>query len=221
LQLQDLHLLIYRALDATICDHPALGAIVADEDKPVPYFVRLPVVKLKEAVEFIAVTTALDTHSTAGVKDLDEILEQQHNRNFKQRFGEVPYWRLIVICEPKNVSQFIACFIYHHAIADGTSGLSFHRTFLSKLTSIADYRASSPISAESAGSRDGPISIVPEKPLLPSLESLHPLPLSVSYMLRSLWHEHFTRNTSSLWTAAAITEATSMHTVAAPYYPHF
>ena len=193
-----------------ICEHPALGAVVVDEDKSAPYFVRLPAVKLQEAVEFVVVTTALDPYSTAGVEDLDEILAQQHNRNFKERLGEVPYWRLIVICEPNNASKFVACFVYHHAIADGTSGLSFQRSFLSKLSCIADFPAYSPIKAESLGSRDGPISILPEKPILPSLESLHPLPLSVSYILRSAWHEYFTRSTSKLWTAAAITDATSM-----------
>ena len=207
---QDLELFIYRALDAVITEHPALGAIVIDEDKSSPYFVRLPSIDLQEALKFVVSTTSLDPYDAAAMKELDQILGEQHNKNFKQRHGELPYWRLLIVHEPNNGSKFIACFIYHHAIADGTSGLSFHRTFLSKLLKIAEIPPSSPIKAENLGSGDGLLSIVSERPIFPSLETLHPLSLSVSYMLRSLWHEYFASNIRSLWTAAPITGAISM-----------
>lgn len=206
---EDLPLLIYRVLDAVIYEHPALGAIVVDEEKSSPYFVRLPSIKLRGAVEFVASATTLEVSDAARAQELDQILEEQHNQNFLRRHGEVPYWRLVIIHNPDKKSGFIACFIYHHAIADGTSGLAFHRSFLSKLLFMVAVPASSPVRTEDLRTTDGPISLLPDKQILPSLETLHPLPLSTSYMLRSLWHEYFPGTVRGLWTAAPISDAIS------------
>ncbi|KAE8445459.1 hypothetical protein EG329_013349 [Mollisiaceae sp. DMI_Dod_QoI] len=165
----------FAAAAATAKKHPVLSAIPMDEDSSSPYFARLPFIDLEDVVVFLTRQKPF----TGGERDieLDEILEVQHNKSFKENFGKLPFWRLIVTTEPELENQFIASFIFHHSLGDGTSGLVFHKDFLSALQDPYPTLASS--------------IVYPSKTdLLPNLELLHSLPIPPAkpkYKPTNLW----------------------------------
>lgn len=160
-----MHDLVFRAVANVIQKHPILSAIAVDEDTPNPYFARLPAIDLFRAVSFVArVGKAMADRD----EELDDILQRQHNTKFKADYRSLPFWRLFILQTSEVWTEFTACFIFHHSLGDGASGLVFHKSFLAALNNLDVTLAS-----------ETPRSIVrsPNIPLLPSLESLHPLPV--------------------------------------------
>ncbi|EED13754.1 conserved hypothetical protein [Talaromyces stipitatus ATCC 10500] len=194
-----LQTLVYKALKELIADHPALGVSVADEDKARPYYMQLPTVDFSETVTFIPSNTIPDPSDPKGADALDLLLEEQHNHNFKDKMARKPLWRLLIVHKPTESSQFVACFVYHHSISDGTSGLVFHRHFRRKLSQI---------SIDDLKQKEGVIVKTSSKALLPALEDLHPLPLSIRYLLKAFWENYIASTKSKqrgLWPAAPVT----------------
>ncbi|KAK4936581.1 Alcohol acetyltransferase [Elasticomyces elasticus] len=195
--------LIFVALDAVIADHPALSAVPVDEGTSAPYFARLPQINLQEATTFVSSELVLDPYNEVSIKELDRILEEQHNTGFRNQASSLPFWRTIVLYEPEKCSNVVVCFVFHHALADGTSGLAFHRAFHSALD-----RASSITPTFGAYCSHGNTELFarpPDRSLIPSLEDIHPLPLSITYILKSLWNDWFPTRPSTVWTGAPIT----------------
>lgn len=151
---------IFCALSAVISQHPILSAIPVDEDTDEPYFARLPEINLEEAVKFI--TRQGPFNEVGQDKELDELLEIQHNKNFKDSYSSLPFWRLLIIKNPGPDPglEFVASFIFHHALGDGISGLVFHNSFFSALVAnqVETLRALVPS---------------PKTELLPTLEDLN------------------------------------------------
>jgi hypothetical protein len=163
--------------------YPILSAIPVDEDSTAPYFARLPSITLEEAVTFLSRKTPLLENEPDA--ELDKILQDQHNTAFKSRYGELPFWRLIILANPSpsmTETSFTACFIFHHALGDGTSGLLFHRHFLSALSTNPCPLPNTTISFL-------------DKAIFPNLETLHPHPTHPSTPAPNL---------SNLWSGALI-----------------
>ncbi|KAH0528982.1 hypothetical protein TsFJ059_003789 [Trichoderma semiorbis] len=139
----DLRKLVYAAAGDVISKHPVLFAIPANEDIPNAYFVSLPSIDLGQSVKFLIRSKPLNILDEGEDEELDAVLEDQHNTNFKNDYGTVPFWRLIILQDTEEDMSFTASFIYHHAIGDGFSGLVFHNTFLDSLETVS----SSPISS--------------------------------------------------------------------------
>lgn len=158
----DLRETIFSALSDVIQRHPVLSTIPVDEDSAAPYFARLPEINLEDAVTFLIRQDSSDGHSQDA--ELDSLLERQHNIDFKANYGSVPFWRLLILTNPNSDIEFVASFIYHHALGDGASGIAFHKHFFVSLTSAAVRQGSKIIYSLT-------------KPLLPNLELLHPLPI--------------------------------------------
>jgi hypothetical protein len=173
---------IFSAVAVLINRHPILSAIPIDEDSAHPYFARLPLINLEEAVTFLVRRTPLIDNEKDD--ELDALLQAQHNTSFKSHYGRLPFWRLIILTNPatENRSEFVACFIFHHALGDGASGMIFHKDFLSALSSSPPSLATTIVTS-------------PNTPLLPNLEALHPLPISLSTSSPSL---------PGLWSGAKI-----------------
>ncbi|KAI1618915.1 alcohol acetyltransferase, partial [Exophiala viscosa] len=199
---------IFTALDAVIAGHPALSAIPVDEDTSAPYFARLPEIDLQEATTFVSSELVLDPYNEASMKELDKILEEQHNKGFRDQASSLPFWRMIVVYEPAKCSDFIACFVFHHALADGASGLAFHRAFQSALEGADTIAATFGSIADNRGGHrrnNKFIARPPGRSLIPSLEDIHPLALSITYILKSLWNDWFRSRPSTVWTGLPIT----------------
>lgn len=99
----------------------------------------------------------------------------------------------------------MACFVVHHAIGDGLSGMAFHRFFLSALTKPTEVETFGTITESSS------YVVTPsQKDLIPGLEALHTLPISVTFILGTVWRELMPRWSGTVWTAENITENPNM-----------
>ncbi|KIM94084.1 hypothetical protein OIDMADRAFT_172846 [Oidiodendron maius Zn] len=188
----DIQPTIYRAVAEVIRRHPILSAIPVAEDTPDPYFAHLPSVNLQRSILFFKRSKLYPPLSSRENswedEELDWILENQHNADFKLDYGNLPFWRLIILQNPgrekislagqnglsKNEDQlsesneFTACFVFHHALCDGMSGLIFHNTLQDALNAG--------LSVPQASTKW--VTPPNDSLLLPSIEELHSLPIN-------------------------------------------
>lgn len=166
----DLRRLVYPAVGEVIRKNRILSAIPVNEGSPDGYFASLPSINLKRSIFFLGRSKPLASDGKGVDEELDALLQDQHNINFKSEYSTLPFWRLIILQNPGIENNFTASFIYHHAIGDGLSGLVFHKAFRDALEAasctLANYKT------EEIAVPDENISI------LPPLEDLHPLPIS-------------------------------------------
>ncbi|EXJ54683.1 hypothetical protein A1O7_10024 [Cladophialophora yegresii CBS 114405] len=165
---------IYKALGDVIARHPILSAIPVDEHTQTPYFVRLPEINLDKCVTLERRQHDYPWEAETRDTELDELLSSQHSIPYG---APRPFWRLRVLYHP---SHFTAAFFYHHALGDGQSGIAFHRTFHEALSSAFSGSLAIPVPN---------IMATPSTPLQPDLEALHPLPVTVWYLLKVLFKE--------------------------------
>ncbi|CAI7650671.1 unnamed protein product [Penicillium glandicola] len=185
---------VYQASEAAIAKHPSLSAIVADDHTQDPYFVRLPRIDLDQVVSFQdrkpgLLGTEADGEPTPDL-DLQTLLATQHNTPFR---APNAFWRLCILLDIEDERQFTAAFVYHHAIGDGTSGKAFHQTFLRALGTI--------------DSPDQTKSIIkpPRLPLLPNIEHMHPMSLSLPYLAKKIFQAKiYSRRPTGLWTGSKV-----------------
>ncbi|KAF2715545.1 hypothetical protein K504DRAFT_422419 [Pleomassaria siparia CBS 279.74] len=116
---------IFAALRRVIAEHSILSAVSLNEGASYPeaYFARLPSIDLRTCVTFPTRKTAVPGDGE-GDAELDALLAEQHNINFRDHVGTKPFWRLVVLCAPNAKKEFTATWIFHHGLADGTSGVS-------------------------------------------------------------------------------------------------
>ncbi|KAL6820232.1 alcohol acetyltransferase [Trichoderma sp. SZMC 28015] len=174
----DLRKLVYAAVGDVISKHPVLFAIPANEDTPNAYFVSLPSIDLDRCIKFLTRSQPLNILDEGEDEELDAILEDQHNTNFKNDYGTAPFWRLIILRDAEVDMNFTASFIYHHAIGDGFSGLVFHNTFLDSLETVSSTHIATLQSKQI---------ILPDDNvhIMPALGELHPLPINPNPPLHS------------------------------------
>ncbi|KAF2126192.1 hypothetical protein P153DRAFT_323362 [Dothidotthia symphoricarpi CBS 119687] len=169
--------LVFAALRCVVQEHPSLSVIALNEDKSYPnvYFARLPEVDLGKCVSFQERETAFPKDGEVD-KELDALLTKQHSRDFKHGLGTRPFWRLIIATSRTPPVEFTATWIWHHALADGSSAVLFHNSFLAALNSSAiktDMNAELLVKS-------------PTTPLPPSFEDLHPMQTSWPFFLRAI-----------------------------------
>ncbi|KAF2875214.1 alcohol acetyltransferase [Massariosphaeria phaeospora] len=201
--------LIYDALRIVIARHPILSAIPLNEDKPHPeaYFARLPTIDLRSCIQFVERKTEFDPE--AADEELNALLAQQHNLDYHDAVGTKPFWRLVILRPSSSSSSspmsFTASWIFHHALADGESGLVFQRTLLSALQTLI---------TTTAPPNGSPLIRSPTTPLLPPLGSLHPLPLSIPFIALQLFYSIFPSlaRARTLWTGPRITADPTLRT---------
>ncbi|KAI4674816.1 uncharacterized protein J4E84_010422 [Alternaria hordeiaustralica] len=165
----NLQSVVYAALADVVKRHAILSAIPINEATPEAYFARLEVIDLEKCV--VWKTRVGD--ATRGEEDLelDGILEGQHNVGFTSDYGDVPFWRLVILQDAGAELSFTASFIFHHSLGDGATGSIFHRSFLQGLNTAISLP--SPVTQNNT--------CIPTDPtiqLLSPLETLHSLPIN-------------------------------------------
>lgn len=185
---------VYRACAALIAEHPVLSAIPAADETQQPYFVRLPHINLDEVVSFQqrrhgpADTVTPDGNPVPDL-DLQDLLQTQHNTPFS---APHPYWRLCILLDSEKQQHFTAAFVFHHALGDGNSGKAFHQGFLRGLSNAESAKTESIIAS-------------PKTPLLPNIETLHPMPLSFSFLAKKIFQAKiYSYRDPGLWTGGKI-----------------
>ncbi|KAL5339613.1 alcohol acetyltransferase [Aspergillus crustosus] len=179
---------VYKVLETLIDQHPVLSVFPQDEETEEPYFVRLPEIDLSQLVLF----QKFEQRLTLDDQDSEfrAFIEKEHDTGF---VAPGPYWRLFILTDNESERQFTAVFVYHHALGDGGSGSAFHRTFLKALRDSA--------SLQQGEAKD--VIIPPKTPLLPPLEEVHPLPISLPYLLKVIYKTIFpSKPNPKLWAGA-------------------
>ncbi|CAO2651364.1 Nn.00g039340.m01.CDS01 [Neocucurbitaria sp. VM-36] len=186
--------LVFRALREVIASHPNLSAITINEEKSYPdvYFARLPEIDLRTCVEFQERGNPFPGDGDVD-EELDGLLAEQHSRDFKDEFGRNPFWRLIVVTSADMPNTISVTWFFHHVLADGTSAFLFHDSFIAALNSVVASEAEA-----------DPIVKSSTTALLPSLEELHALPISWSFLLHAVLGlvlpSIFNKRPAKLWT---------------------
>jgi len=165
----DLQRIVYAALADVVRKNAILSGIPVNEASPEAYFARLESIDLAKCVFWHRRSGSV----AQGDEDteLDAILEEQHNTEFKSNYGDLPFWRLIILQDAGTESSFTASFIFHHSLGDGATGSIFHTFFLQALNTA--------ISLPSSFAHSSPIVTIDANiQLLGPLEQLHPLPIN-------------------------------------------
>lgn len=153
---------------------------------------RLPEIDLDQPISFQERRHEVSEAEPEEDPGLEALLRTQHNTGFTPPY---PFWRLCILTEASNERRFTAAFVYHHAIGDGLSGKSFHRAFLRAL------HAAAPLTPGEAKR----VIPSPKIPLLPNLEEVHPLPLSIPYLLNVAFRvKVWSPKDPGLWTGSEI-----------------
>lgn len=192
---------IFRALKQTIKKLPAMSALPMDEGLPSAYYARPLEIDLKHAVVFVELKQLVDDSATN--QELQDVLNVQHNLNFIND-GTSPFWRLIILRHVGNSSTFMASFVFHHSLGDGMSGQAFHRSFHASLLDL-----------DSLSLEDDTLNVFTTTSSLemtPSLENLHPLPLSAWFLGSKLWNEVFAKQHGELWSGKSVSFAEAAQT---------
>ncbi|KAE8361082.1 hypothetical protein BDV27DRAFT_167193 [Aspergillus caelatus] len=156
---------LFRALSQMIWKHPILSAIPIAADTTSPYFVRLPYITLSKVVAFVE--DYGNSLSSDGREYLDNVLEEQHNRPFKD--PTLPFWRICVLEYSKTPTHFTLMLIVHHSLMDTQSALSVHEELEGLMSQDARYEPDDTIDTPSAS-------------LLPPLEDLYTLTVSQEFL---------------------------------------
>ncbi|KEF51092.1 uncharacterized protein A1O9_12815 [Exophiala aquamarina CBS 119918] len=162
--------LIYTAVADVVRSHPILFAIPVGAGGAEPYWGRLPSIDIKKAVTFVERSTPSTIDGIGRDKELDSLLESQHNTSFKDGYGTLPVWRLVILREPGVQLEFTACLIAHHSMSDGIGLQVFQNSFQSALSNTS---GSTPLQVEASSV----IFSNSDDPIAPSLEEAHPLPI--------------------------------------------
>lgn len=142
-----------------------------NEDSPDAHFASLPSVDLSRSIKFLTRSQPLNDLGQGEDRELDAILEDQHNTDFKTEHGTEPFWRIIVLQSAEQKMDFTVSFIYHHAIGDGVSGLVFHKTLYDALEVVSSTPAPCFKTEETVAPDE-------DMDILPALGQLHPLPIN-------------------------------------------
>ncbi|TVY13681.1 putative alcohol acetyltransferase FCK4 [Lachnellula arida] len=189
----ELSLIIEAALAKVILEHPALCCGIINEDKNDPAYIRLDSIDVLKCIDY---RTLESSNAEEHEQGLTRILEQRHSELWPDP-STLPPWKVIIVQSHALSSQgsaFDAIFAFHHALADGLSGVVFHRSFLEALNSSEGDKLTSRILK------------VPESiSLPPAMEKSIDFKISWPFLLLQLWNEVRPRwlfpNPSPPWTA--------------------
>jgi len=171
--------LIHSALRETLQSQPILNVVIEDEGTPQPKWKRAETIDFRELVN----VTEHDPKSNP-----DAWLTEGHKEQL-DRVDEIPVWRVRIGVQASALSatsttlSFVLAFYGHHAITDGVSCGVFHTTFLDAMNNVV----AKPSSITTSSLFRPPSSLK----LLPSLEEVAPLPISIWFAIKQIIRAFF------------------------------
>lgn len=128
--------IIETAVARVVLKHPALCCTIINEDRRDSAFVRLESIDLSSCIRY-----HLPKPSQTEDDAIAEALSFQHGQTWSNIDFQPP-WKIIVVPTKKwpdtKGTGFDIIFAYHHALADGLSGVAFHRSLLEALNNPSD-----------------------------------------------------------------------------------
>jgi len=192
----DLVAVLGKALVKVILRHPSLCCGIINEDKDGPSFVRLESIDVSKCIDHRVLESQTPKEYE---QSLIEILEHQHQQPWTDIHCQ-PLWKLTVVQSKARSSErttFDAIFAWHHGIADGLSGMVFHRSLQEALN---DRTIGAII--------DRTIKIPDTISLFPSQEEMIKFKITWLYLLAAVWHTMRPKwlfpDSSPPWTAADV-----------------
>lgn len=170
----DLLTAVENALAKVILRHPPLCCGIINEDKNDPAFVRLESIDVSKCLNYRVLESSTPEKYE---KSLIEIVEHQHGQLWPDLHCR-PGWKLIVVQDKKMRKVFDAVFAFHHAVADGLSGMVFHRSFMEALNGSAAVTLVDHI-----------LRIPDSIKLLPPMEEMIDFKISWRYLLSTIWNQ--------------------------------
>ncbi|RMX84720.1 hypothetical protein D0869_04366 [Hortaea werneckii] len=117
---------ITRALKHCIAEHPVLSTVVVDSDTSQPQLAQMPQMAIEDHFKILDAESILATHDD----ETAALLNYAHNDRIANQTTHPP-WR-VYVCPSRRPqersTEVLVAFSYSHAIADGKSGLLFHKS---------------------------------------------------------------------------------------------
>ncbi|KAF2648714.1 hypothetical protein K491DRAFT_722329 [Lophiostoma macrostomum CBS 122681] len=171
LSIPSLETLIYQACAQVLRGLPTLFVVPVVVEGAQTYFARLPTIDLRKVTTFLQRQNSIPDDGSGRDSELDALLQEQVNTNYKSDQGILPVWRLVVLYDFTDRQQFTATFMVHHGIADGASMQMVQREFHKALHNLSSSQPAPESQVEyiiPSSDDDG---------IGPPLESLHSLPI--------------------------------------------
>lgn len=169
---------VESAIVDTVLRQPVLQVAIADAESQKPRWVQLETLNLRQHVTWHFKESGLDSNFETELQDL---LATEVDATYP-KLDSRPGWRIVIIhLQQTNLLEIV--FTWNHPHCDGMSGKIFHLNLLKALNS-ADKDAENPTDDPSV--IELPES-APEIP--PPVEDICKLPLTVPFVLKTLWNE--------------------------------
>ncbi|KAG8157368.1 hypothetical protein KVR01_012752 [Diaporthe batatas] len=169
---------VERAIIDTVLNHPVLQVAIADAESQSPRWVQLETLNLRHHVTWHFKESDLDS---AFEKELQDLLADEVDATYPE-LDRRPGWRIVVIhFHQTNILEIV--FTWNHPHCDGMSGKIFHSGLLQALNSVGT-------DAENVTDDRSTIKLPDSPPELPPpVEEICKLPLTVPFILKTLWNE--------------------------------
>lgn len=169
---------VERAIFDTILKHVILQVAIGDAESKSPTWVQLEALDVRQHVTWRFNDSAVE---------FDSILQEVIADEVDATYGELdrrPGWRVVAM-RPENTDYVEIIFTWNHPHCDGMSGKIFHASLLESLN------AATQGDDTLDSTHDASIVRLPDSPpkLPPPVEEIYRLPLTIPYMLKTMWTE--------------------------------
>ena len=181
--------IIENAMAIVLQRHGILRVGISGEDTKAPSFTFVESIDMRDVVKWKSVAGEGQEYDDALLRSLEHIHDSLWDDLANKPGLEV------IVHHPVNTSTsetttLDITFAFHHAYADGVASKLFHRDLLEALN------RSSPTPE---ALRDHVLQITSPPELLPGMETIIPLKISWSYLLRTIWNEIVWQNMVPEW----------------------
>ncbi|KAL1870742.1 Alcohol acetyltransferase [Diaporthe australafricana] len=169
---------VEKAIAGTVLKHPVLQVAIIDANSKSPVWAQLETIDLRQHVTW---------RFNSSAADLDGLLQGLIGDEVDATYPELdtrPGWRITVV-RPQDTNLLEILFTYNHPHCDGLSGKIYHESLLQSLNTATP-------GTDTENTMDTTSIIrLPDSPLElpPPVEDIRKLPLTIPFILKTMWEE--------------------------------
>lgn len=177
---KDLIQVVESAVIDTILKHPVLQVAIANAHSKNPVWTQLETISMRQHVIW-----NFDDYGVNLDDDLQALIANEVDTKFCD-LDHQPGWRIVII-SPQQTNFLEIIFTWNHPHCDGTSGRIFHSSLLQSLNNATQTKGSE----RNMGAESTPVLRLPDSvpKLPPPIEKICKLPLSLPFILKTVWDE--------------------------------